>query len=61
MSKECDHIIGHVNGFEDECCHLVNVSDSELNFSWWMPDKFDKFAFCPICGERVNDLCDFED
>lgn len=51
--EDCDHIIGSIDGFEEEPCHFVYESDvKRLNPDWRGPKIF-KFDFCPICGKKL--------
>lgn len=61
MEQECDHILGHVEGWADEPCHFVFTSylhQGKHTLSW-VTDDYDRFAFCPLCGKRINNECDF--
>lgn len=69
--KKCDHIVGIIEGFENEPCNLVFMSDKDNEFAWYAkhidnpqdngqsPINF--FRFCPVCGQKVKDFCYYDD
>jgi hypothetical protein len=66
----CDHIVGIIDGFENEPCNLVFVSDKDNEFAWYAkylksqgdnqytPINF--FRFCPVCGKQINKVSDYD-
>jgi hypothetical protein len=64
----CDHIIGHNGAWEDGA--FVYASELAKYFEdhpmskelqdAYIQNNIDQFSFCPICGDRVNDTCDFD-
>lgn len=69
--KTCDHIVGIIDGFENEPCNLVFLSDRDNEFAWYAkylanqdepaytPINF--FRFCPVCGAKINEFSDYDD
>jgi len=71
MMKNCDHIVGIIDGFENEPCNLVFMSDKENEFASYAKylNSNDKdaytpinfFRYCPVCGKQINEFSDYDD
>lgn len=56
----CDHIVGIIRAADPDPEELVRKTDFDNQAPRLHWPDFRKFAFCPLCGERVNGECDVE-
>lgn len=55
MSDSCNHIIGYEQATIFDSGYFVRESDDNR-----YKEYCDKFRFCSLCGQQINEDCDFD-